>query len=344
MRPLPDWNHLSFSLTEPDFMYVARGDDTSGIAWGAGEVVPFGDVPVSPAAAFMSYGLGIFEGLKAQRCADGRVLLFRAERNADRFQKSAERMTLAPFPASQFVSACAEVVHRNLRLVPPHDRGSFYLRPIEVATGQRLGLGPAHQFLVVIYGSPVGAYFSGAGAAPPGVRLRVLEQGRVPAGGTGAAKCMGNYAGGIKIAYDWKQKGFDDVLYLDAHETKWVSETSGSNVFVKLKNGTLVTPPLSDQILDGNTRDSTIRIARDVLGVRVEERPISIEETLADAEEVFASGTAWTLLPVRELVHRDESQAYPTTTLRDALLQVLRGIQSGTREDRFGWTTEVPQS
>src|SRR5262245_22324734 len=129
MRPLPDWNQIGFSLTEPDVMYVARGDDANGVRWTPGEYVPFGDVALSPAAAVMSYGLGIFEGLKAQRCADGRVLLFRVDRNAERFRKSAERMTLAPFPAKQFVEACVEVVRRNLRLVPPADKGSFYLRP-----------------------------------------------------------------------------------------------------------------------------------------------------------------------------------------------------------------------
>jgi branched-chain amino acid aminotransferase len=341
MRPLPDWNTIGFSLTDPDFMYVSRGDDTSGVAWDPGEYVPFGDVALSPAAAVMSYGLGIFEGLKAQRCADGRVLLFRADRNAERFRKSAERMTLAPFPAKQFVDACVEVVRKNMRLVPPHDKGSFYLRPVEIATGHRLGLGPVHQFLVVIYGSPVGGYF-GAGKAPAGVRLRVLEQGRVAAGGTGAAKCMGNYAGGIKIAYDWKQKGFDDVLYLDAHEMKWVSETSGSNVFVKLKSGALVTPPLSDQILDGNTRASAVQIAREVLGMKVEERPISIDEALADGEEVFAAGTAWTLLSVAELVHRGQSYRFTATATREALLKRLRAVQCGTDEDKFGWTLEVP--
>jgi branched-chain amino acid aminotransferase len=152
---------------------------------------------------------------------------------------------------------------------------------------------------------------------------------------------MGNYAGGIKIAHDWKTKGFEDVLYLDAHEMKWVTETSGSNVFVKLRNGTLVTPPLSDQILDGNTRASTLQLARDVLGIKVEERPISIDETLADADEVFASGTAWTLLSVRELNYRDRAHSFPSTSTREELLKLLRGIQCGTGEDRFGWTREV---
>ncbi len=340
MRPLPDWNKLAFALTAPDFMYVSRGDDTQNPVWDGGEIAPFGEVSVSPAAAFMSYGLGIFEGLKAQRCADGRVLIFRVDRNAERFRQSAERLSLAPVPAQRFVDACIDVVHRNLRLVPPHDKGSFYLRPIEVATGERLGLGPVHKFLVLVYGSPVGSYFGGAGG---GVRLRVLEQGRVAAGGTGAAKCMGNYAGGIRIAYEAKQKGFDDVLYLDAQERRWVTETSGSNVFVRLKSGALVTPPLSDQILDGNTRASTIQIAREVLGIRVEERQISIDELLSDAAEVFAAGTAWTLLSVRELVHRDRTFTFAKTDARDSLLKLLRGIQLGTTEDRFGWTREIPQ-
>jgi len=341
MMPLPDWNKLAFALTEPDFMYVSHGDDQRSPVWEAGAFVPWGDLAMSPAAAVMSYGLGIFEGLKAQRCADGRVLLFRVDRNAERFMRSAGRMALAAFPAHRFIEVCVELVQRNMRFVPPHDKGSFYLRPIEVASGERLGLGPVHQFLVAMYGSPVGSYFAGVGG---GVRLKVVEQSRVPVGGTGSAKCMGNYAGGIKIAYDAKQEGFDDVLYLDAREFRFLTETSGSNVFVQLRNGTLVTHPLDDQILPGNTRDSTLRIAREVLGIKVEERPISIDETLADGEEVFASGTAWTLLPARELVWRDKAYAFPKTATRDALLMHLRGIQTGVAEDRFGWTTEVPQA
>src|SRR5438093_7933818 len=154
-RPLPSWDNLTFSLTETDFMYRALGDKRRDPVWDRGEFLPFQDIRISPAAAFMSYGLGVFEGLKAQRAADGRVLLFRPEKNSERFRKSADRMTLAPFPADRFVDACVETVRRNMRLVPPHDKGSFYLRPVEVASGHRLGLGPVHEFLVVFYGSPV---------------------------------------------------------------------------------------------------------------------------------------------------------------------------------------------
>lgn len=341
MRPLPDFSKLTFALTPPDFMYVARGEMTRDPQWDAGAYLPWGNLTVSPGAAFMSYGLGIFEGLKALRAVDGRVLLFRPDWNAARFARSAERLTLVPFPKDRFVEVCKEIVRRNLRLVPPADKGSFYLRPIEVASGERLGLGPVAESLAIFYGSPVGAYFGGGGGA---VRVRVLEQGRVAAGGTGSAKCMANYAGGIRIQADWKKQGFDDVLYLDARELRYVTETSGSNLFVRLKDGTLVTHPLDDQILPGSTRDATIRLAREVAGIRVEERPIPIDEVIADGAEVFASGTAWTLLPITELVYREKACRFPETGTRDLLLRHLRGIQTGAAKDRFGWTVEVPQA
>lgn len=359
-RPLPDWNNLSFSLTETDWMYHCRGRVEKAGAllaregaareaatWDEGEFLPMGDLPFSPAAAFMSYGIGIFEGLKAQRARDGRVLLFRVGRNAERFQRSAERLLMAPFPAGKFVAAVEETTRRNLRFVPPHGKGSLYLRPVEHAVEPRLGLGPCTRFAVTVFGSPVGDYFAKRdravpeGMGPEGVRLQVLEQGRVAPGGTGFAKAMGNYAGGIFIAQRWKEKGFDDVLYLDACHVKYLTETSGSNVFVKLRSGTLVTPPLDDQILPGVTRDSAIRVAREALGVVVEERPVSIDETLSEGEEVFCTGTAWTVQSVRELTYRDRVHSFPASELRRSLLEAIRGIQTGEREDPYGWTTEV---
>ena len=338
-RPIPSWDELTFSLTETDFMYRSNGDKRRSPVWDAGELLPFGPIPISPAAAFMSYGLGVFEGLKAQRTADGRVLLFRPEKNAERLQKSAERLGMPPFPANQFVEACVEMVRRNLRFVPPAEKGSFYLRPTQHAVEPKLGLGPCNTFMVLIYGSPVGSYF--AGGAPRGVRLQVLEQGRVAPGGTGYAKAMGNYAGGIYVAAQWKEKGFDDVLYLDARHGRFITETSGSNVFLKRKDGVIVTPPLDDQILPGVTRDSTIQVARKVLGLKVEERPLPVDEAIEEGEEIFCTGTAWTLQSVREIVHHGRTVKFPAEETRKALLDVLRGIQTGTREDPFGWTREV---
>ncbi len=338
-KSLPNWDNLSFAFTETDFMYRSYGDKRNVPIWDRGEFAPLADIKVSPAAAFMSYGLGIFEGLKAQRSADGRILLFRPDKNAERFKRSAVRLSLPEFPAHQFVEACVEMVRRNERFVPPVGKGSFYLRPLELAVEPKLGLGPSNLFLVLIYGCPVGSYFTGG--APKGVRLQVLEQGRVAPGGTGYAKCMSNYAGGIYVASQWKEKGFDDVLYLDARHLKYVTETSGSNVFLKRKDGVIVTPSLDDQILPGVTRDSTIQVARSLLGMKVEERPLAIDEVIEEGEELFCTGTAWTLQSVREIVHHGITVKFPVEDARKAILDVVRGIQTGSREDTFGWTVKV---
>ncbi len=296
-------------------------------------------------AAFFSYGLGIFEGMKAQRTADDRVLLFRHQENARRFARSAERLSLPPFPPDRFIAATEELVRRNLRFVPPHGQGSFYIRPLQHAISPLIGVKTGSRFWVLMFGCPVGSYFAGKPAdASSGLRLRVLEQGRVAAGGTGSAKAIGNYAGGIFLAQSWKQHGFDDVLYLDARHVRYITETSASNVFVKLKSGPLVTPPLDDQILPGVTRDSVLRIARDILGLTTEERPVTLEEALDEAEEIFCTGTAWTVFNVRELQHGERTTTFETNELQTRLRTELIGIQRGLTEDRFGWTTEVRES
>jgi branched-chain amino acid aminotransferase len=320
-------------------MYQSFGDSARDPVWDEGQYVPFADIRISPAAAFMSYGLGVFEGLKAQRLDDGRILLFRPQANAERFQRSAERLMMAPFPVDQFVLACHETVRRNLRFVPPAEHGSFYLRPCEHAIEPKLGLGPCTRFMVTIFGSPVGTYFKGG--APRGVRLRVLEQGRCAPGGTGFAKAMGNYAGAICIAAKWKQQGYDDVLYLDARHERYLTETSGSNPFVRLRSGVLVTPPLGDQILPGVTRDSTVHLAREALGVTVEERPIDIDEVLAEGVEMFCTGTAWTLMSVREIDYRTTTHRFESEELREELLSRLRTVQLGQDDDPYGWISEV---
>jgi len=323
-------------------MYRAEGDLSRDPIWEEGAFSPIEETKLSPAASFLSFGVGIFEGLKAQRARDGRILLFRIGENAARFRRSAERLLMAPFPADRFVTAVSELVRRNERWVPPFGRGSFYVRPTEHAVGQHLGLEPSIRFMVSMFGSPVGAYFAKTPTAGTnGVRLRVLEQGRVAYGGTGAAKAAGNYAGGIYVAAQWKKQGFDDVLYLDAREARVLTETSGSNVFVKLKSGALVTPPLDDQILPGVTRDSVIRVARELLGVPVEERPVPIEEAVENGEEIFCTGTAWTVTSVREIVWRDRAYAFPKNDLCRTLLDRVRGIQTGEHENPFGWTTAV---
>ncbi len=342
MRPLPDWDQLTFAFSETDEVYCASGEAGQDPLWDAGRFLPFGDIPISPAAGVFGYGIGVFEGLKAHRAPDGRVLLFRDRDNARRMQHSADRLVMPPFPEDQFCEAVAALVRRNIRFLPPHGKGSFYIRPMQLGCGPQLGIRPATSFRVVMFGCPVGGYFApGSDDAPRGLRLRVLEQGRCAAGGTGAAKAVGNYAGGLLLAQRWKQQGFDDVLYLDAQHRRYLTETSGSNVFARLRSGVLVTPPLDDQILPGITRDSVIRLARELFGLTVEERPLAIEETLADAEELFCSGTAYTVRNVEELSWRDQSRRFESTEVQHRLLEELAGIQRGQREDRFSWTRAI---
>ncbi|HXV77760.1 MAG TPA: branched-chain-amino-acid transaminase [Candidatus Polarisedimenticolaceae bacterium] len=338
-KPLPDWSRLGFALTETDWIYVAHATGRQSPSWDEGQFRPFAPIEVSPAAAFLSYGQGVFEGLKARRVEDGRIVLFRPESNAARFRRSAVRLGLPAFPEERFVATVAELTRRNSRWVPPAGSGSFYLRPVLLASEPRLGLGLCERFTTVFYGSPVGPYFSGGESR--GLKLRVLEQGRVAPGGTGAAKAMGNYAGTLPLAAEWKQRGFDDVLFLDAKGAGLVSETVGSNVFAVLDSGTLVTPPLDDQILPGVTRDSVLRIAREICGLNVEERPLPIDELLDRAAEMFCTGTAYRLQPVGELSHRDRVKRFAATATRDALLRVLEGIQQGQRDDPFDWVRTI---
>jgi len=332
-----DWDDLGFQFRETDVIYRAVGRAGRDPVWDPGDFLAYGPVTVSPAAAFFSYGLGIFEGQKAHRTADGRVLLFRIRDNARRFQRSAGRLLMPPFPEESFVAAMEGIVRGNLRFVPPYGKGSLYIRPVQHVIEPKLGIGPGSEFWVLVYSVPVASYFR----STDGARLKVVEQGRVAPGGTGSAKVIGNYAGGIAVAQPWKERGFDDVLYLDACNLKFLTETSGSNVFVKLRSGPVVTPPLDDQILAGITRDSAIRVLRDVMGENVDERPLPIEEVLDDGEEVFCTGTAWAVQHVRELDRGGRVFSFRSRRLQEALLEEIRGIQLGDRDDRFGWVTEV---
>jgi len=338
-RPVPDWNALTFSFTETDFMYRADGDTRREMVWAPGRIEPYGPIALSPAAAVLSYGVGIFEGLKAFRREDGEVQVFRPGANAARFQRSAERLSMAPFPVDEFLSAVDRIVDANRRFVPPHGLGSFYIRPMQHAIEPRLGYGASRELAVTMYGSPVGA----VGATTGAIRLRAVERARVAPGGTGAAKAMGNYAGSVHVAAAAKDEGFDDVLYLDARELKYVTETSGANFFVVNRAGQLITPPLDDQILAGVTRDSALTIARDELGLDVQERAIGIEEVLGEAREAFCTGTAWTLRSVGEIVFRDRPVRLPGREVRDRLWEIIGGIQVGRRADQRGWTRLVPQ-
>lgn len=342
--PTPDWDSLGFGFQPTDAYYLVEGDAQAAPAWGEGGLVA-GDQPLSlsPAAAVLSYACGIFEGLKAERTADGRLLLFRPHDHAERFRRSAERLQLLPFPAVRFVELVRSVVRANERFVPPAGRGTFYLRPLEHGIAPMLGLSSGTRYRVVVYGSPVGDYHAPE-ALERGLRLKVLPFGRAAPGGTGAAKAIGNYPGGLVHKQQAQQEGFADVLYTLAPSgggPPLLQEASGANVFGLLRSGALVTPAVDDTVLAGITRASLLTLAA-TWGIPVAERALTLDELLGEGVECFCSGTAWTVRSVAELgltdgrVHR-----FGPPTLAPRLRATLRAIQSGAEVDRWGWTLSV---
>lgn len=315
-------------------------------AWQRGSLVPFGPLTLSPATSSLHYGQAVFEGLKAYRHADGRIFAFRPRMNAQRFASSARRLAMPELPAERFLEALEALVRQDSEWIPSAPETSLYVRPVMFATEAALGVRPASEYLLVMFASPVGAYFP-RGMAP--VNLWVsTEHVRAAPFGTGAAKCAGNYAASLEAQALAKAKGCEQVLYLDAIQRKFVEELGGMNFFMVLRSAqglTLVTPDLSSgTLLAGVTRDSILRLAPD-LGYRVEERPISVEELQGAADdgsltEAFACGTAAVITPVGSLssssmkVVLNGGKTGPVTqSLRDQLI----GIQYGQRPDPYGW-------
>lgn len=336
----PAWDDLEFRFYPTDAIYRAMGDAQADPPWEPGQIMPASEPLALPAAAaVLSYGCGIIEGLKARRSADGRVLLFRPQDHGQRFARSAERLLMLPLPVAQFVSATEAVVRANARFVPPAGRGTFYLRPMQHGIDPMLGLSRGRRFVVTVYGCPVGA-FGRTGQRSADLRLKVVEICRAAPGGTGRAKAIGNYPGSLLHKQAARVAGFDDVLYLDAAGKGLLQETSGANVFCRLRSGTLVTPEATDTILEGITCDSVMQLAR-AMGIRVEQRPLLLEELLTDAVECFCTGTAWTVRSVAALGVGDREHRFEQRELARSLAEGLAAIQRGEAEDRYGWTHEV---
>ena len=327
-------------------MAVARW--TSG-TWSDTRVASFADIEISPAAMVFHYGQAIFEGLKAYHQPTGGTALFRPDRHAARFNRSARRMAMPELSTEVFVDACAEVVRTDRSFVPNASGHSLYLRPMMIATERSLGVRPADDYLFLVIASPVGSYFD-AGIRPITVAVGDAYARAVP-GGTGAAKCAGNYAGSLLAKRDATARGCDEVVWLDARERRWLEELSGMNLVIVRDEGggpALVTPPVSDTILDGVTRASVLQLARR-LGYTVIERPIAIDEWAAGTDEgsiteSFACGTAAVIAPIgtvrsttADFIIGDAAPGAVTLRLRDALL----AIQEGRADDPYSWRSDV---
>ena len=307
---------------------------------------PYGPIMMDPAAAVLHYGQEIFEGLKAYRHADGSVWTFRAEANAARFNKSAVRLALPELPEEDFIESLRQIVAADRAWVPSGDGEALYLRPFMIATEAFLGVRPARQVSYRVIASPAGNYFGGE-LKPVSIWLSE-HYARAGHGGTGEAKCGGNYAASLAAQIEAEQHGCKQVLFLDPTNDYAVDELGGMNVFFVLTDGTLVTPELNGNILHGVTRSSVLQLGKD-RGLAVEERKFTIaewRERVADGTlaEVFACGTAAVITPIGELKTTEDTLVTPAAQgepVWKGIREQLLGIQTGTVEDTHGWLTRL---
>lgn len=318
---------------------------TAGAGWHDGAVLPYGPIALDPAAAVLHYAQEIFEGLKAYRHPDGSVWAFRPEANAERFNRSAARLALPPLPVETFVAGLEQLVRVDADWVPSGGEKCLYLRPFMFASEAFLGVRPAAEVKFLVIASPVGSYFSG-GIKPVSIWLST-NYTRAAAGGTGAAKCGGNYAASLAAQMEATARGCDQVCFLDAVERRWIEELGGMNLYFVHADGRIVTPELTGTILEGITRSSILTLAKEQ-GLDVEERRVSIDEwrdgiTSGQITEVFACGTAAVITPVGRLVWEEGEVSAGTETSADMgsvtmrLRQALVDIQYGRAQDGHGW-------
>jgi branched-chain amino acid aminotransferase len=321
-----------------DHMFMATWTTDKG--WHEGRVMPYGPILLDPAAAVLHYAQEIFEGMKAYRHPDGSVWTFRPQANSARFNRSAKRMAMPDVPEATFIQALEALVKTDQKWVSNTPDHSLYLRPFMFATEPFLGVRPASEYKFMVIASPVASYFAG-GVKPVTIWLS-QNYTRAAKGGTGAAKCGGNYAAGLAAQLEANANGCDQVVFVDAVERKWVEELGGMNLYFVMKDGTLVTPPTGGTILEGITRISIFQLAQE-FGLKPVERPISIDEWKAgvangDVQEIFACGTAAVITPVGKLVWDggaigDSTIGAVTTRLRNSLMDV----QFGRAKDTHGW-------
>lgn len=328
-----------FGVHFTDHMFTSTWTPDQG--WHDSAVRPYGPFMVDPACAVLHYAQQILEGLKAYRHDDGSIWTFRPELNAARFQHSAERMALPLLPENEFLAAIEALVAADADWVPSGNERSLYLRPLMFASEVFLGVRPAKHVTFTVIATPAGPYFRG-GLKPVTIWLSE-EYSRAGPGGTGAAKCGGNYAASLLPQQEAIDAGCDQVVFLDAVERSAIEELGGMNLFLVYADGTLVTPELTGSILEGVTRASVIELARE-LGHPVEERRVTIDEwrdglVSGDVVEVFACGTAAVVTPIATLKWRGGSVSaggeagHVATTLRQHLVD----IQYGRTPDTHGW-------
>ena len=337
-----DFDNLTFGKHFSDHMFIA---DYKNERWNDFRIVPFGPISIHPSMSALHYGQSIFEGMKAYKNPEGEVLLFRPWENAKRMNASARRMCMAEIPEEYFLDAVTTLIHLDRDWVSNKEGHSLYIRPFMFASEPVLGVRPSSEYTFMVFSSPVGNYYSGA------IKLMLeTHYSRVAKGGTGTAKAAGNYAAALYPARLGQQKGYNQQLWTDAAEHKYIEESGTMNIFFMI-NGTLITPSLqTDTILAGITRDSVIHIAKH-WGIPVEERLISVEElesaiSTGTLTEMFGAGTAATIAHVELVNIKGTDHILPAVEKREFSNKVatfLSDIRTGKTEDIFNWTYRIPQ-
>lgn len=334
-----DWSNLGFAYMPTDYRFVAKYKDGK---WDDGELITDNTVKISECACVLQYAQTVFEGLKAYTTKDGRIVCFRPDLNASRLADSSKRLYMPVFPEEKFVEAVEKVVKANAAWVPPYGSGAtLYIRPYMYGSNSVIGVKPADEYEFRIFCTPVGPYFKG-GAKP--ITIRVTDFDRAAPHGTGNIKAGLNYAMSLYAIVDAHENGYDENMYLDATTRTYVEETGGANFIFVTKDGTLVTPK-SDSILPSITRRSLCYVAENILGMKVEHRPVKLEE-VKDFAECGLCGTAAVISPVGKIVNHGEEICMPSGMdemgpVLKKLYDTLTGIQMGTIEGPEGWVHEI---
>ena len=330
-----DWSNLGFGYVQTDYRYVSNFKDG---AWDDGEITTDANIVLNECAGVLQYAQTVFEGMKAYTTEDGHIVVFRPDLNASRMADSAKRLEMPVFPEDKFIEAVAEVVKANEAWVPPYGSGAtLYLRPYMFGSNPVIGVKPADEYQFRILCTPVGPYFKG-GVKP--LTLKVSDFDRAAPNGTGNIKAGLNYAMSLHAIVTAHHEGYDENMYLDSKTRTKVEETGGANFLFVTKDGKVVTPK-SDTILPSITRRSLLIVAKEYLGLEVEEREVYIDE-LKDFAECGLCGTAAVISPVGKVVNHGEEICFPSGMtemgpVTKKLYDTLTGIQMGRIEAPEGW-------
>ena len=334
-----DFDQLAFGKTFSDHMFVAEYKNGD---WQDMRIEPYKEFTISPANATLHYGQSIFEGLKAYRNSNGEILLFRADANAQRLRRSAERMCMPPVPEELFLESIEQLVSLDSEWIPSKPGTSLYIRPFQFADDPFIGVRASETYKFMVITGPVGGYYS----EPVKVKIETNFT-RAAKGGVGYAKTAGNYAASLYPAKKANEEGYHQLIWTDAKNHEYIEESGTMNLMVVI-NDTLLTPPTSESILPGITRESALILAKE-WGIKVEERPIKVDEIIQAIErgtlsEAFGIGTAATVSHIKTIGHEGTDYELSPVTDRpisNRILDTLTKIKHGEEEDRYGWIRKI---